>query len=256
MPKIVARGILTCIIATITASAAAQIEWRQVSTVMFDWDKHPNIRLTLSIQKSWNDPGDFTRLSVDVPGHNQVVFENDTGWVRYRSGEVSSKVNTYKNLIQSDYLLAAKISQNRTVLFLVGYAYASSPGSLDVLEISDSGEPRRVLHQDELGLKEVRDLDADNIDEIVGFPCLSQEWGNGLLTYDPFNVYKFGKIRGSDATLSVPLSKTYNLRHYYGWAGPQCSEDIAVVLSPPKGGKPILVSAKEAHRLMEPESKH
>jgi hypothetical protein len=51
--------------------------------------------------------------------------------------------------------------------------------------------------------------------------------------------------------LSLPLSKTYNLKYYYGWAGAQCSEDIAVVLHPPKGGKPRVMSTKEAEKLTE-----
>jgi hypothetical protein len=70
-----------------------------------------------------------------------------------------------------------------------------------------------------------------------------------LLTYDPFNVYKLGAISATSATLSLPLSKSYNLKHYYGWAGVQCREDMAVVLHPPKGGKPIVMSTKEAERM-------
>jgi hypothetical protein len=64
-------------------------------------------------------------------------------------------------------------------------------------------------------------------------------------------VYRLSNAPGENARLSIPLSKRYNLKHYYGWAGPKCSEDIAVVLHPPKGGKPIVVSAKEAQELTE-----
>ena len=109
-------------------------------------------------------------------------------------------------------------------MFLFGYSYASSPGSLDVLEVSNKGQPGIVLHRDEFGLKEIRDLDGDGLADIVGYPCLSQAWGNGLLTYDPFNVYKLGASPALPANLSLPLSKSYNLKHYYGWAGAKCSE--------------------------------
>ena len=125
-----------------------------------------------------------------------------------------------------------------------------------MLEIAKDGDTRRVLHRDELGLKELRDLDGDGLVELIGYPCLSEEWGNGLLTYDPFNVYRLSNVPGGSATLSVPLSKSYNLKHYYGWAGPKCSENIAVVLHPTKGGRPIVVTAKEAQELTEPKPRH
>jgi hypothetical protein len=106
-----------------------------------------------------------------------------------------------------------------------------------------------VFHRDEFGLSDLRDLDGDGLAEIVGYPCLSQEYGNGLLTYDPFNVYKLSNIPAVAAKLSLALSKSYNLKHYYGWAGAECSEKFAIVLHPPRGGKPLVVTATEAERM-------
>lgn len=248
--------LVICISAFLASAATAQTKWRQVSELTLDWDDRPNVRIVLSIPSPWDEPGDFTRVSILVPQRKNVVFTNKTGWVKYDTEATSAEVKKYKNIVPSDYVLALKASPNRTLLLLIGYGYASSPGSLDVLEISEDGGARRVLHRDELGLKELRDLDGDGFAEIVGYPCLSQEWGNGLLTYDPFNVYRLSNAPGGNATLSVPLSKSYNLKHYYGWAGPECSEDIAVVLHPPKGGKPIVVSAKEAKQLTESAPQH
>ncbi|MFI5112791.1 MAG: hypothetical protein ACHP9S_08200 [Terriglobales bacterium] len=233
--------------------ALAQTKWRQVSSFTVAWDNHANVRFALSIPATWNDPGDFTRISIRVPGRKQVVLTNDEGWVKYRSAEASAsqQIKKSKNLIASDYLFAGSVAANRTVLFLFGYSYASSPGSLDIVEISGDGDVRVVLHRSEFGLRDFHDLDGDGIGEVVGYPCLSQPWGNGLLTYDPFNVYKLSHVPAGPATLSIPLSKTYNLQNYYGWVGPKCSEDFAVVLHPPKGGKPVVLPAKEAERMME-----
>jgi hypothetical protein len=255
MQKVMVQALLIFVITTVAGKAVAQAKWRQVSAFTFDWNDHAHVRVALSIPSPWDDPGDFTRIIVSVPGRKDVVFTNDNGWVKY-SAEATPEVKKYKNVVSSDYVLAVKASPNRTLLLLLGYGYASSPGSLDVLEVTSDGEVHRVLHRDELGLEEVRDLDNDGLSEIVGYPCLSQEWGNGLLTYDPFNVYTLSNAPGGNATLSVSLSKSYNLKHYYGWAGPKCSEDIAVVLHPPKGGKPIIVSAKEAQQLTEPNPQH
>lgn len=250
------QALVLCISTLLTSAATAQTKWRQVSEFALDWDSHPDVRIVLSIPSPWDDPGDFTRISVVVPGRKDVVFTNETGWVKYATEATSEEVKKYKNIVPSEYVLALKASPNRTLLLLLGYGYASSPGSLDVLEISKDGDTRRVLHRDELGLKELRDLNGDGLAEIVGYPCLSEAYGNGLLTYDPFNVYMLSNAPGGSATLSVPLSKSYNLKHYYGWAGPECSENIAVVLHPPKGGRPIVVTAKEAQELTEPKPRH
>ncbi len=251
MWKATAHALLLYILILFARAATAQTDWRQVSEFTFNSGSHPNIRVVLSVPFSWKNPGDFTRVTVQVPGRTPAVFINETGWVKYAT-DATSEVKKNKNLVSSEYVLTLRASPNRILLFLVGYVYASSPGSLDVLEISKDGDTRRVLQRTELGLKEVRDLDGDGLTEIVGYPCLSEEWGNGLLTYDPFNVYRLSSAPGGTATLSVSLSKSYNLKHYYGWAGPECSDKIVVVLHPPKGGRPILVTAKEAQELTKP----
>jgi len=45
--------------------------------------------------------------------------------------------------------------------------------------------------------------------------------------------------------------KAYNLKHYYGWAGPDCSEKFAVLLHPPSGGKPVVMRTESAEKLMQ-----
>lgn len=240
-----------------TSALSAQTTWKRVSSFTFDWSGHQGVQVVLEIPATWSDPGDFTRVRIRVPGQSEFVIKNKNGWVKYSSDEASASPEALKtsNLAQSKYVLAMKAADKHTLLFLLGYSYASSPGSLDVLDLSDDGHPRVVLHRDELGLLELRDLDGDGVAEIVGYPCLSQEFGKGLQTYDPLNVYKLGTVSGSTAALSIPLSMSYNLKHYYGWAGPKCSEDIAVVLHPPKGGKPRVMTTNEAQKLTESTSK-
>ncbi len=50
-------------------------------------------------------------------------------------------------------------------------------------------------------------------------------------------------------TLDLVKTETYNKQQYYGWAGPECTEEIAIVLHPPGGGKPILMEANKADKL-------
>jgi hypothetical protein len=208
----------------------------------------------LDIPENWSDPGDFTRIRILVPGEKDFVRINEAGWVKYRSVEasISPKISKLKNLVQSDFVLAVDASQQgRTLLLLFGYSYASSPGSLDLVELASGGPPRIVLHKDELGIIEMKDLDSDGVTELVGYPCMSQEFGNGLETYDPFNVYKLGPTYGEEARLSIQLSRNYNIEHYYGWAGATCSEKLAVVLHPPGSKKPRIMNIQEAERLTE-----
>jgi hypothetical protein len=234
------------------ASALAQTGWKTAEAFQFDWDGHPNVRVTLELPMMWEGRGEFSRVRIQVPGRKEFVVQREVGWVHFRSEDAAladDYAKSAKNTLQSKNILAIRIWKMRTVLLLFGSAYGSSPGGLDVLEISSDGQPQVVLRKKELGLRDMRDLDGDGIAELIGYPCLSQEFGNNLQTYDPYNIYKLGVDAGTPARLSLPLSKSYNLKHYYGWAGPRCSEDFAVVLSPPGGGRPQVMRTKDAEKL-------
>jgi hypothetical protein len=224
--------------------------WKQVYSFQYDWDRYRAATFIFELPSAGADGGgDFTRMRIQVPGRKEFVLDNGDGWVEYTSKGASISSKLHKTLTPSNHVLAVKAADDRTLLFLFGFEYASSFGKFDVLEISEAGDPKVVLHRDEFMLEELRDLDGDGIPEVVGKTCQSQTWGNDLLTYDPFNVYQLAAISGGPAELSLPLSKSYNLRHYYGWAGPKCSEDFAVVLHPPGGGKPVVVTKQEAERM-------
>jgi hypothetical protein len=250
-PKIFA--VLFAILCIPSHPCRAQTKWRTVSTLKFDWNGRPGVQAILDIPEGWTDPGDFTRVRIQVAGEKQLVLKNDEGWVKFRSDDASTSaaIRGYHNALRSDYLLAVNATSGRMILLLVGYSYASSPGSLDVVELPSSGAPRVVLHKEELGIREVTDLGGDGKAELVTYPCLSQEFGNGLLTYDPFNVYELGSVPGEPARISISLSRQYNIAHYYGWAGINCSEKLAVVLHPAGGKKPIIMKTEEAERMTE-----
>lgn len=93
----------TFLIAVIFATVAAPAEskWRRVSSMKIDWDNHADVEISLSIPVDWNDPGDFTRISIGVPGQEELTFTNDEGWVKYRSPEasVSPQIKKSNNVI-------------------------------------------------------------------------------------------------------------------------------------------------------------
>jgi hypothetical protein len=234
--------------------STAEDKWKLVSSFQYDWDNHGAVNFVFEIPSAGAEGGgDFTRVRIQVPGQKEFVLTNEDGWVDYTPKEASISSKLPSTLAPSKKVLAVKAAQNRTLIFLFGFGYASSFGKLDMLEISDTGEPRLALRLDELRLEEVRDLDGDGIAEVIGKTCMTETWGNDLVTYSPFNIFKLNAISGGTAELSLPLSKSYNLKHYYGWAGPKCSDKVAVVLHPPNGGKPIVTSAKEAERMTAPK---
>jgi hypothetical protein len=239
-----------------TVALGTQTIWKRVSLLQFSWNQNTRATVIFEIPSDREDPGDFTRLRIATPGHKELLLSNEDGWVKWRTGEISSEFSkAAKNIVASEYALVINAAPGRALLFLFGYSYASSPGSLDVIELSNLNEPKVIFHRKEFGLTELRDLDSSGVAEIVGYACLGQSWGHDFVTYDPLSVYKLSGTKGETASYSLLLSKQYTLKHYYGWAGPECREDVAVVLHPPKGGKPILMKSSEAEKLFEAKSK-
>jgi hypothetical protein len=242
----ISRVLRKMLVLLLVTSASAQTKWKTIDSFRFDWDGHADVHVTLELPTKWDEGREFSRVRIQVPGQKEFILKDDVGWAHFRSEDATLPqdfAKAAKNLVSSRNLLAVRVSESRTALLLFGIAYGSSPGRLDVIEIGSDGQPRVVLHKNELGVKDIRDLDGDGVAEVVGYPCLSQGFGNDLLTYDPYHVYKFGDNAGTPATLSLPLSKSY------GWAGAQCSEDFAVVLHPPGGGKPRVMKTKDAENL-------
>jgi hypothetical protein len=216
----------------------------------------PPVHFKLELPDGYRDPGDFIRIHIQVKGQPDFVVDNQDGWVEYSSHDEPSKVYEgfkSQNLVDSKYVLvlpASRRNGDAPLVLLRSWGYASNAERLHVVGFQKSGKPI-VLLNEELDLIELADLDGDGYFEIAGWLCLSQGYGKDLSTYDPLHVYKIPQPITGPAILSIPLSKSYNLRHYYGWAGPDCSEKLAVVLHPPGGGKPLIMSADAAEKLME-----
>jgi len=225
------------------------IEWTAVEEFDFDWPgKGMTAHFKLERHTGQQEPSRFT---IQIKGHKDFVLNNDDGWVEYETDfqpeEKFLKIN--KNLGTSRFVLFLRVTNGLPPLaFLASMDYASDPERLHVIGLDAAGDPKLLFNQI-FHLAELIDLDGDGTKEIVGLPCFSQTWGDNLLTYDPLHVYKFESTPQLELKFSPPLSQDYNLKHYYGWAGPDCSEELAVVLHPPGGGKPVIMKAEEAENL-------
>jgi len=223
-------------------------DWKVAEEFDFDWQGN-GAPAHFKIEQSEEEQ--LSRLTIKIKGQPDFVLDNDDVWDQFKNDFTPDEkfLARYKNLSPSKYAYVLSPSNSgklRPLLLLVTPQYGSDPGTLFVLALK-SGRPQ-VIFQNVFHIIEFRDLDGDAVAEIAGQPCFSQGWGHDFLTYDPLHVYKLQAPEG-EFKLSLPLTEKYNREHYYGWAGPDCSEQLAVVLHPPGGGKPVIVTAKEAGKM-------
>ena len=231
------------IILQLVQSWQPQSNWQAIETTKFDWSKSTQ---TLILEK--RNEEEF-RLRIQTPGQVDFLLPITNGILRLND-EILDKQLLADNLLSSSYLYISPLLRDRSgrpMLLVFGEPRGSDPGGLNVVALGQTRVPIVVFSSEAFQLSAIKDLDGDNRSEIVGLHCLSQEWGTCFSTYDPYSVYRFS-YRSGKAALSVALSKAYNLKNYYGWAGPSCSELIAVVRCAPKG-KARLMRAARAKRL-------
>lgn len=230
--------------------------WKIVETFQFDWndDGQPDTFI-LENPSDVQEPGSFKRLRVKLSGQPDFTLESDDNWVPYGNGlNDGSGSFGQKNLVNSQYALLLPMSTSnnkRALLFLMSLGVGSTPGKLQVLQIDDDGSPKVVFYKDEFDLVDFVDLDGDGYPEIVGKPCFEQMREDGFETYAPFQAYKTPRDGAPRATISVGMSGTYNRLHYYGWAGPDCSEELVIVKNPPAGGNPLIMKATDAAKFIQ-----
>lgn len=234
---------------TITQNPQRPKDWGVAEEFDFDWQGN-STPAHFKIEQSMEEQ--VSRLTISFKGQKDWVLENDDVWEVFARDFLKEEdfLKKNRNLTTSKYAFSLAPSPTaKPWIFLVTPQYGSDPGTLFVLALDGSGRPA-IIFKETLHIKEFRDLDGDGVAEIAGQPCFSQSWNANLLTYDPLHVYKLETMPKPELKLSLPLSKDYSLKHYYGWAGPECSEDLAVVLHPPGGGKPVIMKTEEAKKML------
>lgn len=256
---------LPVILSLLAFSVSGMAQWASLETVRFDWNRNGKAyTFFVEYPKGESDFDHSSRLRILEPNGTQYVFAPFNG-----TAELSEVVSPNwvlphlttlikRNPVRSRYLLflPSKLnSGNPFLLFLFGWPYGSSFGSIHVIALNN-GVPTLILHRTEFQLLDYRFGKGSGVTTILGEPCMSEVWGDGFYTYDPYLVYELPPTGASEAKLSIPLSKDYNLQHYYGWAGPACSEKLTVIPHPPGGGKPEIVDEKRADELQDQSGKH
>ena len=234
-------------------------DWKTFDRASYDWigDTVPYefvMRLPENI-----GAGDFTQLEIIRQGRVVLTVTDEDGISKYDEGiEQNSDMQKMagKNLLPSMHLLMMpKVTgQSRfPLLFLFGWSYTSSPGKLHVIALGDEGVTKEILSLKHFYVRGLANLTNNPVPQLIGKKCFSQSWGEGsdTLTYDLYSVYRFGDTAISPMIFDLELSKKYNETNYHGWAGPNCREDVAVVLHPPGGGKPVIMDDQKAKALIK-----
>jgi len=230
--------------------------WKPVETFQFDWndDGVPDT-FVLENPADIEEPGSIKRLRVRLSGQPDFTLETEEAWVKYSAGANDGNGSfAQQNLVNSQYALLlpmATHSKKRALLFLTGQAVGNTPGRLQVLQIDDDGTPKVIFYDEQFDLVDFTDLDGDGYPEIVGKPCFEQSREDGTETYAPFQAYKTPRDGSPKAIMSTGMSATYNRLHYYGWAGPECSEEWVIVKNPPAGGNPLIMKASDVAKFMQ-----
>jgi len=230
--------------------------WKPVETFQFDWndDGIPDT-FVLENPADVEEPGSVKRLRVRLSGQPDFTLETEDTWVKYPGGANDGNGSfAQQNLVNSQYALLLPMStssKKRPLLFLTGLPVGSTPGRLQVLQIDDDGSPKVIFYDEQFDLVDFTDLDGDGYPEIVGKPCFEQTREDGTETYAPFQAYKTPRDGAPKATLSTGMSGTYNRLHYYGWAGPECSDEVVIVKNPPAGGNPLIMKASDVAKFMQ-----
>lgn len=137
---------------------------------------------------------------------------------------------------------------NHTVLAFQGDSMMD-PAPVLVVGFRDDGTPFKVLERDTLDPSALLPQ-ADGTALLVGRPTTAQAYGPepddpkrdpSAATYDPFAVYVIAPNRS--ANYSLEESRRYNLKNY-AWAGPQMSENLAVIQDPLHRHKSVIVRAQ------------
>ena len=227
-------------------------DWSTAEEFDFDWQ---GTGAPAHFKIAQSEEEQVSRLTIRLKGQPDFVLDNDDVYDEFKNDFMPEEkfLSKSKNLATSKYAYAlppAHAGELRPLVFLVTPQYGSDPGNLLVLALDSSARPKLIL-KTTFHIQEFRDLDGDGVAEIAGQPCFSQSWGHDFLTYDPLHVYKLQTSPEAELKLSLPLTQEYNLKHYYGWAGPDCSEEQAGVLHPPGGGKPRIVQSEEAKKMFQ-----
>ena len=100
------------------------------------------------LQFDWEEPGDFHRIRI-IANDTCFSFFNSGGWIKLEPSLIEYIPDFFlNNILSSDYIAIDKHT-NDLLLFAFGYVYASEPGLLSIINLSQK-TPKLILNENYL----------------------------------------------------------------------------------------------------------
>ncbi|MFH0948041.1 MAG: hypothetical protein V1833_03485 [Elusimicrobiota bacterium] len=233
--------------------------WETVEFFTYDWnnDGKPCTFLLETPKNRIHEPGEFTKITIQVPGKKGFALEYKYGLTDFRHYSLSRKsvVPITNNLLAnlSKFVVLGPAEKNKaenSLLFVFGWEYASQPGMLYVIALNREKYPE-VIFRGQLDLIGIEYMSESGQTKLISYGSYSDivGWGRRYVfnTYSPRHVYSIKKVNGSmSMVFDQQLTEEYNKKNY-AWAGIKPRKDLVVVsFHDGSSRKPEVMNLKDA----------
>jgi hypothetical protein len=219
------------------AQAAQEKPWRVIERSSFAWRPQGKPYTLVVEEKEQREQ----RLLIIAPDGRTTVIAPENG-IEKLTDDAGGPKNLLKDkLTHSDFAYATprlRGPDGAPLLLVQEDATDVGPGDLRLYTLDKQGRPSLLTVVKAFELIAIVDLAGDGEPELAGALSYSQVAGC-LMTYDPRGVVRFTDRTHSRLVYSRVLSRAFNLKYYYGWAGPHSSERIGVALGGKHKGKVV-----------------
>jgi hypothetical protein len=214
-----------------------------IETIRFNFANDSIPTKILLVRDSTTEVGEFSKIIIQ--GKHSYSSKNYNNWISLdnENTDVSKDVYrflTEKNLVKSNRVFLIPINKD-TLMFTFGMGYGGDASKVIIFRIN--GYEFKQVFDLNFWLLEISSRIEGHHLEIIGQQCFSQLFGQSerYRTYAPFQVYSLS----DKFKLNEVLTKDYNLKHYYGYVGHDCSEDYVIVKI---DGKDVIMKLSEAKK--------
>lgn len=185
--------------------------YTKIDQMTFDMD-NDNIPDTIKIYNipDWTDPGDFQKLEFKLSNNDFYEIYNLGDWSNLDNFQIDKLKDI--NKFSSNKFIITDISDTKTIMIIFGWTYASSPGRLTIIDLTN-GEIK-ILYDNQFKLKAIEDLDNDGIKDLIGLRYFGEGYYIDSISegssYCPYNVLK---LTGDTLITDIELSEKYNIKH-------------------------------------------
>lgn len=184
-----------------------------------------NTALLLERPTSWDDPGDFTKVT--LMKKNKKVFEQDNMQAIKFSGRLVFPESAQILGENFAYLMPSGTKSKLQLLVYQNWTGGSSPDSLIFVDIN-SKKPKIIMNQSHY-FSEIRDYNSDGLFDLLVEGGNGEPSSSNRFSYSPYLVYQQSvKNNKISFKLNTELSKKWSEENNFQWHGPEYDSKIVV----------------------------